>query len=77
MVTTTEQVQLVGDTLLTKLIEEWKDHNNAAYNQILLCISPEQQTAIDDTDVAAEAWTILVGKFESKDLIKWVPLKCT
>jgi gag-polypeptide of LTR copia-type len=66
-VTTTEQVQIVGDTPLMKLIEEWKDRNNAAYNQILLCISPEQQTAIDVTDKAANAWKILMDKFESKD----------
>ena len=37
------------------------------YNQLLLCISPELHTAIDATDVAANAWTILIGKFESKD----------
>jgi gag-polypeptide of LTR copia-type/Pol polyprotein, beta-barrel domain len=66
-VTTTEQVQLIGDTLLMKLIEEWKDHNNTAYNQILLCISPEQQTAIDITDNAANSWKILMDKFKLKD----------
>jgi gag-polypeptide of LTR copia-type len=60
-------VQHVGDVPLMQKIEKWHDQNNAAYNQILLCISPELQTALDDTDVAAEAWTILVGKFESKD----------
>jgi hypothetical protein len=66
-ITTVDNIQLVGSTPLTQLVEAWSDQNNAAYNQILLCISPELQTSIDDTDVAAEAWTILVGKFESKD----------
>jgi Reverse transcriptase (RNA-dependent DNA polymerase)/gag-polypeptide of LTR copia-type/Pol polyprotein, beta-barrel domain len=60
-------VQHVGDVPLTQKIEQWHDRNNAAYNQLLLCISSELQTAIDVTDIAAEAWTILVGKFESKD----------
>ena len=36
-----------------------------AYNQLLLCISPELQTAIDDTDEVAKAWSILIKKFES------------
>jgi gag-polypeptide of LTR copia-type len=49
------------------LIDEWDDRNNAAYNQLLLCVSPEQQTAINITEKAAEAWRILTGKFESKD----------
>ena len=50
-----------------QLTDEWNDRNNAAYNQILLCISPELQTAIDDTEYAAEAWRILMNKFESHD----------
>ena len=50
-----------------QLVSEWKDRNNVSYNQILLCISPELQTAIDKTDVASIAWTILVKKFESKN----------
>ena len=33
-------------TPLVQLLEEWNDMNNTAYNQILLCISPELQTAI-------------------------------
>ena len=52
---------------LTQLIDEWTDHNDMAYNQILLCISPELQTAIDTTDVASYAWKILLKKFESTD----------
>ena len=66
-ITITEGIKYIGDVPLTEMIEEWHDRNNAAYNQILLCISPELQTAIDGTDVAAVAWTILVNKFESKD----------
>jgi gag-polypeptide of LTR copia-type/Pol polyprotein, beta-barrel domain len=60
-------VQHVGDVPLTQKIEQWHDRNNAAYNQLLLCISSELQSTIDVTDVAADAWMILVGKFESKD----------
>ena len=52
---------------LAQLDDEWHDRNNAAYNQILLCISPELQTAIDETDKASEAWNILTRKFESHD----------
>ena len=37
---------------LTQLIDEWTDGNDSAYNQLLLCISPELQTAIDATDIA-------------------------
>ena len=48
-------------------MDEWHDRNNSAYNQILLCVSPELQTAIDDTDIAHESWNILLGKFESHD----------
>jgi transposase InsO family protein len=66
-ITVVSGVQHVGDVPLTEKVEQWHDRNNAAYNQILLCISPELQTATDGTDVAAKAWTILVGKFESKD----------
>src|SRR3979490_3208936 len=51
----------------TQLMDEWHDRNNSAYNQILLCVSPELQKAIDDTDVAHESWNILLGKFESHD----------
>ena len=55
---------------LTQLIDEWNDKNNSAYNQILLCISPELQTAIDDTNQAKTAWDIIVRKYESTDLSK-------
>ena len=32
------------------LVDEWNDRNNSTYNQILLCISPELQTTINNTD---------------------------
>src|SRR3979490_2205015 len=54
-------------TSSTQITDKWHNRNNSAYNQILLCISPELQTAIDDTDIASEAWNILLGKFESHD----------
>ena len=53
-----------------QLINKWDDRNNIAYNQILLCISPELQTAIDDTEVVAEAWRILTNKFKLNDSSK-------
>ena len=59
-----------GNTPIAQLINEWDNRNNIAYNQILLCISPELQMAIDDTEEAAEAWQILTNKFESNDLRK-------
>ena len=60
-------VTIVGAIPLAQLMDEWHNCNNAVYNQILLCISSELQTAIDDTDVAANAWDILIRKFESRD----------
>ena len=57
----------VGTTPLSQLINEWNDCNNITYNQIMLCVSPELQTAMDITDIASEAWKILVRKFESSD----------
>ena len=39
-----------------------------AYNQILLCVSPELQTAIDDTDIASTTWKTLTFKFELTDV---------
>ena len=38
-----------------QLSDKWNDRNNVAYNQILLCISPELQTAIDNMEYAAKA----------------------
>jgi len=49
------------------LTDEWNNKNNSSSNQILLCISSELQTAIDNTNVANEAWKILIKKFESMD----------
>ena len=57
----------IGSTPLTQLIDEWNNRNNVSYSQILLCISPKLQTAIDNTDVAAAAWAILIKKYESMD----------
>jgi len=66
-VTTVGTIPHISSTPLTHLIDEWKDRNNVSYSQILLCISPELQTAIDNTDVAAAAWAILVKKYDSTD----------
>ena len=66
-VTLVNGVRHIRSTPLSQLIKEWNDSNNTAYNQILLCISPELQTAIDATDVASKAWKILLKKFESND----------
>jgi gag-polypeptide of LTR copia-type len=66
-VTTVNGVEMVGSVPLSQLQDEWKDRNNVAYSQILLCISPEFQTAIDSTDQCVEAWKILVREFESSD----------
>ena len=65
--TTINDIPHIGKIPLLQLIDEWHDRNNTAYNQVLLCISPELQTAIDDTDEAAIAWKILTRKFESSD----------
>ena len=67
IITMTENIPHIGTIPLSQLVDEWNDRNNVAYNQILLCITPELQTAIDDTDIASEAWKILTGKFESTD----------
>jgi gag-polypeptide of LTR copia-type len=66
-VTTTNNVTYIGTTPLTQLVDEWNDRDNTAYNQVMLCISPELQTAIDDTNDVSAAWKILVNKFESTD----------
>ena len=74
--TIVEGVEIVGLTHLAHLDDAWHDQNNAAYNQILLCITPELQTAIDKTDRANEAWTILTWKFKSQDPSK-ISIVCT
>ena len=66
-ITMTNDILHVSTTPLSLLIAEWNNRNNVAYNQILLCISPELQTAIDDTDITSEAWNILLTKFKSTD----------
>ena len=67
MSTTTNDIPYVGSIPLSQLKDEWYDRNNVAYNQILLCITPELQTAIDDTDIASKVWHILINKYESTD----------
>ena len=66
----TNNILHVGTTPLSLRIAKWNDCNNVAYNQILLCISPELQTAIDNTDITSKAWNILLAKFESTDARK-------
>jgi gag-polypeptide of LTR copia-type/Pol polyprotein, beta-barrel domain len=66
-ITTTAGIACNGAIPLSQLIDEWKEWNNTAYNQIMLCISPELQTAIDGTDQAKDAWSIIIKKFESTD----------
>ena len=63
----TNDIPHIGTMPLSLLITEWIDRNNVAYNQIFLCISPELQTAINDTDIMSEAWNILLAKFKSMD----------
>jgi hypothetical protein len=61
LITIVGGVMHIGGVPLTEKVAEWEDRNNAAYNQILLCISSDQQMAIDKTDVASRAWTILMN----------------
>ena len=65
--TLVEGVEFVRPTRLTHLDDAWHNWNNTTYNQILLCITPGLQTAINETDRATEAWTILTRKFKSQD----------
>ena len=64
---TVGSIPCIGTISLTQLINEWTNCNNTTYNQVLLGISLELQTAIDDTDVVRAAWKILIKKFESTD----------
>lgn len=73
-VTTSSGIPHIRSTPLSKLVAEWTGRNDMSYNQILLCISLELQMAIDETDVAKEAWDILVKKFEShvsQGIVDW------
>ena len=63
----TEDIVYIRTTPLTLLIDEWNNRNNSAYHQILLCIFPELQMAIDDTNQAKAAWDIIIRKFKSTD----------
>ena len=66
-ITMTNNITDINSIPLTQLIDEWTNRNNSAYNQLLLCISPELQTAIDATDIANITWTLLTKKFKSTD----------
>ena len=66
-ITMTNNIAHINSIPLTQLIDEWTNRKNSAYNQLLLCISPEPQTAIDATDLANIAWTLLTKKFKSTD----------
>ena len=68
--TIVNSIEHIGTILLKQLIDEWTNQNDTTYNQILLGISPELQTAIDATDIANTAWKLLIKKFESTDLSK-------
>ena len=73
---TTDDMVYIGTIPLTHLIDECNDKNNSAYNQILLCISPELQMAINDTNQAKTAWDIIIKKYESTDPSK-ISIVCT
>ena len=66
-ITMTNNIAHINSVPLTQLVDEWTDRNDSAYNQLLLCISPELQTAVDTTDIANVTWTLLTKKFESTD----------
>ena len=63
----TNEIPYVSSIPLSQLKDKWYNRNNIAYNQILLCITPELQTVINDTNIASKAWYILVNKYESTD----------
>ena len=67
IITMTNDIPHVSSIPLSQLKDEWYGRNNVAYNQILLCITPELQTAIDDTNIASKAWYILINKYGSTD----------
>lgn len=46
-------------------IAKWDERNDVAYNQILLNISPQLQSTLDNTENAHEAWKALLDFFES------------
>ena len=63
----TNNIAHINSIPLTQLIDKWTNRDNSAYNQLLLCTSPELQTTIDATDIANVTWTLLTKKFESTD----------
>ena len=60
----TNNIPYVSSVPLFQLKDKWYNHNNIAYNKILLCITPELQTAIDDTNITSKVWYILINKYE-------------
>jgi hypothetical protein len=54
-------------TPVQDLLRAWTEQNDTAYNQIILTVSSEIQSLLDDTDEAHVAWIILRNKFESTD----------
>jgi hypothetical protein len=54
-------------TPVQDLLRAWTERNNTAYNQIMLTVSSELQSLMDDTDEAHVAWMILHNKFKSTD----------
>jgi gag-polypeptide of LTR copia-type len=66
-VSMTASMLYIGTIPLAQLTDEWNNRNNTAHKQILLCISPELQTAFDEMDQAKNAWDIIINKFKSTD----------
>ena len=64
IITMTNNNPYVSSVPLSQLKDEWYNCNNIAYNQILLCITPELQTVIDDTNITSKARYILVNKYK-------------
>ena len=60
-------VTLVRMTPLTQLQDEWDEKNHAAYAQIVSGLPGGIQMALDRMDQAAEAWKIIIARFEPTD----------
>ena len=54
-----------GNHPVSQIEAEWDDRNNAAYNQIITCLTPELRASIDHPDQAADAWKVLIAWFKS------------
>ncbi|KAF8573398.1 hypothetical protein K439DRAFT_1625111 [Ramaria rubella] len=57
-----------NNTPVSKLKAKWDNRNNAAYNQIITCLTPELQCTINHTDKASLARKFLIDRFESHNL---------